>query len=86
MLKCSPVFTSGNNEQNQNKPNFQVSRIFKSFPTFTKIKEIMSYTREDALKLNDEKIKIEKVSFISDFDILLAQKVNKKLGLPEKIV
>merc|ERR1712051_592093 len=32
-------------------------RIFKSF---TKIKEIMSYTREDALKLNDEKIKIEK--------------------------
>ena len=39
-----------------------------------KIKEIMSYTREDALKLNDEKIKIEKVSFILDFDILLAQK------------
>ena len=43
----------------------------------------MSYTREDALILNDEKIKIEKVSFISDFDILLAQKVNEKLGLPE---
>merc|ERR1711971_120340 len=37
-----------------------ISRIFKSFPTFKKIKEIMSYTREDALKLNDEKIKIEK--------------------------
>ena len=46
----------------------------------------MSYTREDALILNDEKIKIEKVSFISDFDILQAQKVNKKLGLPEKFV
>lgn len=53
-------------------------RIFKSFPTFTKIKGIMSYTREDALKLNDEKIKIEKVSFTSDFDAHLAQKVNKK--------
>jgi hypothetical protein len=44
----------------------------------------MSYTREDALKLNDEKITIEKVSLISDFEFLLAQKVNKKLGLPEK--
>ena len=70
MLKCSPVFTSGNNEQNQNKRNFQVSRIFKSFPTFKKIKEIMSYTREDALKLNDEKIEIEKVSFITRSKIL----------------
>ena len=38
----------------------------------------MSYTRKDALKLNDEKIKIEKVSFTSDFDAHLAQKVNKK--------
>ena len=71
-LKCTAVFLPGNNEQNQNKRNFQVSKIFKSFPTFKKIKEIMSYTREDALKLNDEKIKIEKVSFILDFDILLA--------------
>ena len=55
-------------------------RTFKSFPTFTKIKGIMSYTREDALKLNDEKIKIEKVSFILDFDILLVQKVNEKFA------
>ena len=67
-LKCTAVFLSGNNEQNQNKQNFQVSKIFKVFQTFKKIKEIykeiMSYTREDALKLNDEKIKIEKVTFI----------------------
>ena len=78
-LKCTAVFLPGNNEQNQNKRNFQVSKIFKSFPTFMKIKEIMSYTREDALKLNDEKIKIEKVSFILDFDILLAQKSQWKV-------
>ena len=51
-----------------------------------KIKEIMSYTREDALKLNDEKVKIETVSFTSDFDILLAQKVNKKWDQPEKFI
>jgi len=35
------------------------SANFSNFARFKKIEEIMTYTREDALKLNDEKTKIE---------------------------
>ena len=53
------------------------SANFSNFARFKKIEEIMTYTREDALKLNDEKTKIEKVSSTFDFDILFVKVFNR---------